>query len=189
MGAALAQPDTEDLRHQMQLLSGFATAGAGWTILPRLTVEEELNDNEFQQQAPRRWDLITSIAPGVAVVGDLPRIQLRLNYQPTLEMHVKEGSQNVITQQLNADGLLTIIPDLFFVDVRGISGVQATQGGIGGQGGSVRRALVPSHPTSLWLPAPRDSPSRTGVSRPASASRHTCFTDLATSAPARPAFR
>lgn len=143
MGADLAQPDVRDLQHQMQLLSGFATAGQGWTILPRISVEEEFDDNVFQVAHPRKADLISVLAPGVAVLGDLPRVQLRLNYQPMVEMHIKEGSQNVLTQQLNASGLFTVVPDAVFVDVRGISGVQATQGGIGGLGGLGQTGIGP----------------------------------------------
>lgn len=142
-GADLAQPDVQDLRHQMALLSGFGAAGAGWTILPRLSWEEEFTDNVLEEPRPRKADIVSVLAPGVAVLGDLPRIQIRLNYQPTLEMHVTEGSQNVLSQQLNADGLITAVPDAVFVDVRGVSGVQATNGGIGGLGGLGQAGVGP----------------------------------------------
>ena len=134
-GSDLSVPDQRDLQHQMQLLSGFASAGAGWTFLPRVSVEEEYTDNILQVQTPRRWDLSTIVAPGIAVLGDTGRVQLRLNYEPTLDMHLRTGSQNALTQQLNATGLVTIVPDLLFVDVRALAGVQATTGGIGGLGG------------------------------------------------------
>lgn len=133
----LTTPDLEDLQRQMGLASGFASFGSaqGWTILPRLTMEEEFTDNILEEQSPRRWDLTTIFAPGVIVLGNSDRAQLRLNYQPTLQMHLINGSQNVLAQQLNAVGTLTVVPDLFFVDVRGLAGVQATNGGIGGLGG------------------------------------------------------
>ncbi|HEY1932179.1 MAG TPA: hypothetical protein VGG99_09225 [Acetobacteraceae bacterium] len=143
MGADLAQPDVADLQHQMQLLSGFASAGAGWTILPRVSLEEQFDDNVLEESAPRKADLITVLAPGVSILGDLPRIQIRLDYQPTVEMHVKEGSQNVLTQQFNADGLITAVQDALFVDVRGVSGSQATEGGIGGLGGLGQAGIGP----------------------------------------------
>jgi uncharacterized protein (PEP-CTERM system associated) len=136
-GADLAAPDVQDLQHQMGLASGFAGLGleGGWVILPRITAEETLTDNVFEAHSPRQWDLTTILSPGVAVLGDTSRIQLRLNYAPTLEMHVEAGDQNVLAQQLNTVGTVTLVPDTFFVDLRAVAGVQATNGGIGGQGG------------------------------------------------------
>ena len=137
IGADLAKPDTEDLAHQMGLTSGFSSLGSaqGWTILPRLSLEEEFTDNVEEVTAPRRWDLTTIVAPGVAVLGNSDRAQLRLDYEPDLEMHVRTGSENILAQQFDAVGTFTIVPDMFYLDVRGLAGVQATNGGIGGLGG------------------------------------------------------
>ena len=133
----LAAPDVQDLQHQMGLTSGFASLGSqqGWTFLPRISLEEEFTDNVFEVPKPRRWDLTTIVAPGVSVLGNSDRAQLRLDYQPELEMHLINGSQNVLAQQLNAAGMLTLVPEIFFVDVRALAGVQATNGGVGGLGG------------------------------------------------------
>ncbi len=133
----LSTPDVQDLQHQMGLASGFASLGSqqGWTILPRISMEEEFTDNVFEVPSPRRWDLTTIIAPGVSVLGNSDRAQLRLDYQPELEMHAINGDQNVLVQQLNAVGTLTLVPELFFVDLRALAGVQATNGGVGGLGG------------------------------------------------------
>jgi len=149
-GADLAAPDVQDLQHQMGLASGFAGLGVegGWTILPRVTAEEAFTDNVYEAHSPRQWDLTTILSPGVAVLGDTARVQLRLNYAPTLEMHIEAGSQNVLTQQLNTVGTLTVVPDLFFVDVRGFAGVQATAGGIGGLGGLGQPGVGPITPGS-----------------------------------------
>lgn len=136
-GADLTQPDALDLSHQMGLTSGFASLGSaqGWTIVPRLSAEEAFTDNVNEVASPRVWDLTTILAPGVSVLGDSNRVQLRLDYEPDLELHLRSGPQNVLGQQLNTVGTLTIVPDVFFVDVRGLAGVQATNGGIGGLGG------------------------------------------------------
>jgi uncharacterized protein (PEP-CTERM system associated) len=142
-GADISQPDQQDVRHRMDLLSGFGSARGGWTVLPRITTGEMFNDNIFQVDSPRHWDFTTFVAPGVGIVGDTSRLQLRVDYQPTLNLNVKEGSQNTLTQQLNADGLVTIVPDLFFVDVRGVAGTQANEGGIGGMGGLGQTGISP----------------------------------------------
>jgi uncharacterized protein (PEP-CTERM system associated) len=143
IGADLSQPNQEDLSHQMGVPSGFAQAGPGWTILPWVGAGEVFNDNIFQVNSPRQWDFATIVAPGVAALGDLSRLQFRLNYQPTIDLHVKEGSQNALIQQLNVDGLLTVVPDLFYVDVRGVAGTQTIDGGIGGIGGLGQTGIGP----------------------------------------------
>lgn len=133
----LTTPDLRDLQHQMGLVGGFATLGSqqGWYILPRISLEEDFTDNVFEVPSPRRWDLTTIVAPGVSILGNSDRAQLRLDYQPALEMHLINGNQNVLAQQLNATGTLTLVQDLLFVDARALAGVQATNGGIGGLGG------------------------------------------------------
>ncbi len=134
-GTELAAPDAQDLRHQLQLANGLAApAGGGWTIVPRLDVQEALNDNVFQVASPRRIDLTTYISPGIAIAGETSHLQLMVNYSPTLEMFMVNGSQNALTQQLNAVGLLTLVPDRLYVDLRAIAGVQATNGLLGGYG-------------------------------------------------------
>lgn len=131
----LAAPDAQDLRHQLQIANGLAAPpGGGWTILPRIDVQEMLNDNIFQVSGPRRWDLVTYVSPGIAIAGETSHLQLTVNYSPTLEMYMQNGSQNALTQQLNAIGLLTLVPDRVFVDMRALAGVQATNGILGGMG-------------------------------------------------------
>jgi len=133
-GGELAAPDVQQLNHQMGLLSGFGSAPTGWTVSPSIGLQEAFTDNILQTHEPRRWDVITIISPGIDVVGDTSRVQLRLSYQPELQMHLRTGSENALTHQLNATGRITVIPDLLFVDVRGLAGVQSFSGGVGGLG-------------------------------------------------------
>lgn len=149
LGADLTQPSAPDRQDQTSPLPGFDQTRPGWTIVPWVSTEEMFNDNLFQLDAPRQWDLTTIVAPGVAVNGDSERLQLRLNYQPIIGLHIKEGSQNALIQQLNADGLVTVVPDRFFVDVRGVSGTQASGGGIGGIGGLGQVAIGPLTASSI----------------------------------------
>lgn len=134
-GTELSGPEAEDLAHQLQLVNGLsAPLGGGWTILPRINVQEELTDNVLQAHSPREADLISYVAPGIGIAGDLPRITLTLDYSPTLTLYTRHGDLNSLTQQLNAVGLVTLVPDFAYLDVRATSGVQNQYGAIGGIG-------------------------------------------------------
>jgi uncharacterized protein (PEP-CTERM system associated) len=134
-GTELAAPDAQDLRHQMQLSNGLLPpAGGGWTIVPRINFQEMLTDNALQANSPRQWDLISYFSPGIHIAGDMPRLQLNFDYAPALSMYARTSSLNALTQQMNGIGLVTAVPDLAFIDVRAVAGVQNIYGGIGGLG-------------------------------------------------------
>jgi len=137
LGSAAAS-DTSDataLAHQMQLLGPFgATVGPGWTFTPSLTLQEALNDNVFETQSNRSWDLISYLTPGLIVTANTQDVQLRLNYQPTLEYYARNTSQNQLAQNLNAIGNVTLWQDHLYLDVRAAAGVGSTSGSMPGLG-------------------------------------------------------
>jgi hypothetical protein len=134
-GTELATPDAQDLQHQLQLVNGLAAPpGGGWTIVPRIDWQEELTDNALQVHAPRQADLVTYIAPGIGITADLPRMQLSFSFAPTVTLHARTSDLNALTEQMNGLGSITLVPDLAYVDVRALSGVQSQYGGIGGLG-------------------------------------------------------
>jgi hypothetical protein len=134
-GTPLTGAESEDLAHQLQLVNGLsAPLGGGWTILPRINVQEELTDNVLQVHSPREADFISYVAPGIGIAGDLPRITVTLDYSPTLTLYTQHGDLNSVTQQLNAVGLVTLVPDLAYLDVRAVSGVQNQYGVVDGAG-------------------------------------------------------
>lgn len=152
-GTDLAAPDAQDLRHQLQLVNGLgAPAGGGWTFVPRFDFQEMLTDNVLQQHSPRAADLVTYFAPGFSLAGNLPRTSLRLSYAPTLAIYARQSSLDAITQQLSGIGSIILMPDLLFVDVRALSGVQSAYGGAGGlgsvgasaSGASTAQATIPT---------------------------------------------
>jgi hypothetical protein len=152
-GTELAAPDAQDLRHQLQMVNGLAApAGGGWTFVPRIDYQEMLTDNVQQQHAPRQADLVTYFAPGFNLAGDLPRLQMTLSYAPVLSIYARTSSLNSLTQQLYGLGTVTLVPELAYVDVRAISGVQSIYGGLGGLGtlgatsgaGATAQAAVPT---------------------------------------------
>jgi hypothetical protein len=135
VGTELAAPEARDLQNQLQLANGLvAPPGGGWTFLPRLDVQEMLTDNVLQQNTPRQWDIGTFVSPGISIAGNSPRLQLTLDYSPTLALYARTGPLNALTEQLNGVGLLTVVPELAYLDVRALAGVQGLYGGIGGLG-------------------------------------------------------
>ena len=130
----LAPTDAQDLRHQLQLVNGLVADPIGWTVTPRIGLQEVLSDNVLQAHSPRRWDLSTYIAPGIAITGNTKRAQLKFDYSPTLILNARTGSQNSLSQQLNGTANITAIEELAFIDLRALSGVQSARGALNGQG-------------------------------------------------------
>ena len=135
LGVDLPAQDAKGLQTQGKLIGRPTTGtGIGWSIVPRLTIQEMFTDNAYEVKSPRRFDASTVFSPGIAINADTPRIQMRFDYQPNLVVHAINGPLNALTQQLNLTGLITVIPDLAYVDVRGLSGVQSRLGGQAGSG-------------------------------------------------------
>jgi hypothetical protein len=134
-GTELTGPEAQDLQHQLQLANGFgAPAGGGWTIVPQISWQEMLTDNVFEAHSPRQWDIGTFISPGINIAGDLPRVTLTFSFAPTLSMYARTTELNALTYQMNGLASVTLVPDLAFVDIRALAGVQSEFGGIGGLG-------------------------------------------------------
>jgi uncharacterized protein (PEP-CTERM system associated) len=125
-GTDLPATDVSGLQNQLRLVNPAAQGNPGaWTIIPRISLQEEFTDNALELTSPRRSDLVTVISPGITILADTRTIKLNFDYQPSLMLHAVDGPLNVVTQQLNAFGTITIVPDLAFVDIRGASGVQS----------------------------------------------------------------
>jgi len=133
----LAAPDAQDLRHQMQTVGGASglTGSGGWIILPRLDATLLYTDNALQVSNPRQWDVASILAPGIGITADTNRLQLRFDYSPVMSTYARTTSQNSLSHYLNGTGLLTIVPEEVFVDLRAVAGVQPIAGGFGGLGG------------------------------------------------------
>ncbi len=129
------QPPESDLRHLLQMPSGFgAAAGPGWTFVPQLALDELFTDNILNTETNRRWDLLTLFTPSILINGDVPNAQVRLNYGPQFRLAARTPQVNDVTQQLLGTGQFTIIPDEFFVDARAVAGSSALGSGFGALG-------------------------------------------------------
>jgi uncharacterized protein (PEP-CTERM system associated) len=127
------EPSQSDLRHQLQLQSGFgaAQAGGGWSFTPAITFEEIWTDNILNTQTNRRWDLISAATPSISIFGDVPNAQVQFYYAPAFILAARTPEENRITNQLSGTALFTIIPDEFYVDARAFAGASPVGGGFG----------------------------------------------------------
>ena len=135
--SALSAPDAQDLTHQLQISNGLPIAGSGgggWSIRPRLTIQEALTDNVLQVHSPMRWDLTTIVSPGISIAGQTQRTVVRLDYAPVLIVNARTPSQNALNQQLNGTATITAIEEFAFIDIRALSGVQSLRGAAGAGG-------------------------------------------------------
>ena len=166
-GVELHPRDVEGLQAQQKLTSQTPPTNKGWTIVPRITVQEMFTDNALEVKSPRRFDMVTVIAPGISINADTPRVQLKLDYQPNLLLHAINGPLNAVTQQLNMVGLFTVIPDLAYVDVRGLSGVQSRLGGLSGSGslGSIDSGPITTGSISAAAAGGNGASSSQGLNR------------------------
>lgn len=102
----------------------------GWVILPRVDVSEAFNDNIFYTENNRSSDFITYITPAVSITGNTPSVLARIYYAPTGIIYASHGGQDMIAQNLNAFGTITVVPDVFYIDLRGYAAVRPTFGGL-----------------------------------------------------------
>jgi hypothetical protein len=150
----LPETDVNGLQNQLLLTNPAAVPNANaWTIIPRVTIQELFTDNVLEAASPRRADAITVVSPGISAVADTARLKLNLDYQPDLMLHAIDGPLNAITEHLTTTGLVTLVPDLAFIDLRALAGVQSTGGALATAGNLGSTNVGPQYAT----------PGQTGV--------------------------
>ncbi|HVW64307.1 MAG TPA: TIGR03016 family PEP-CTERM system-associated outer membrane protein [Nitrosospira sp.] len=98
---------------------GGGTMGAGWRVLPRLSLVETYSDNVRLQQNGQQ-DLVTQINPGLIVNGVGRRYTVNIDYTMNNLIYANLSNFNRIRHQLNAMGTAELVKDFFFVDGRAI---------------------------------------------------------------------
>jgi uncharacterized protein (PEP-CTERM system associated) len=76
-------------------------------------------------------DFITQVTPIFGVTADTARITGNLFYSPSLVIFAIHGNQNHLAHNLNAAATAIVVPDWFYVDVRGYVADQAISSGYG----------------------------------------------------------
>ena len=123
-----------DLRGQLQAyLPGVQvrTSGPAIQVTTSLGVDVGITDNALRVERPRRADVYTLISPSIQVSADTARVRANLSYTPQASIYAKTSSQTRFDQYGNASGLVTIVPDAIFLDLRGSVSQQSRTGGYG----------------------------------------------------------
>jgi len=120
------------------LLPGASAATArAFSVVPSIGLQEMATDNVFGTATDHSSDLVTTITPGLLLNADSARLQGTLNYAPNLQFYARNSDQNYAAQQLNGQALLTVVPDLLFLNMQAFVGQQSATGGLNPSGTAV----------------------------------------------------
>jgi uncharacterized protein (PEP-CTERM system associated) len=104
-------------------------AQQAFTFMPSVSDIEEFTDNAFFTPTHTRSDLITTLAPAINITGQSARLRGTLNYSPIASLYALTPAEDVVGQNLYANGIATVVPNTLFFDARGyMSLVPSTPG-------------------------------------------------------------
>lgn len=128
-----------NLRNQVSSLLASGPApllGPNFIITPSIGVDVGVTDNALQASSPRRADVFTLISPAISLTGDTARLQVNATYSPVVSAFAQTSSRTRVDQYLSGDALATVVPDLFYVDLRSFITQSSITGGYGPYGSS-----------------------------------------------------
>ena len=111
------------------LVTGLGAAPApphALTLTTSIGVQELATDNVLQVSNPKRSDFVTLITPTIAIDGQTSRLSANLYYSPTAQIYARTSQQNQVAQNFGGQALVTVVPDLFYVDLRGSGSQQSS---------------------------------------------------------------
>jgi len=104
-----------------------------YLIRPYASVAETFTDNVHYVHAPRDAAAITTLAPGLSISADTPRLQAVLTGNLNSYFYVPTSNLNQVTGSLYANGFGTVVPDALFVDLNSFITQSSTLPGFGFQ--------------------------------------------------------
>jgi hypothetical protein len=130
------QGEPTDLTSQIGPAGPFSgLPSPGWTFTPRAGIQTSYNDNVLATHSDHRWDSVNYFTAGLTIQGNTDRVNARFDYAPTMAIYARTPSLNYLSHNFTGNGSITFVPDLFYMDVRGLAGVQPRNGtGFGASG-------------------------------------------------------
>jgi hypothetical protein len=105
-----------------------------YLIRPYASVSETLTDNVHAVHSPRDAAAYTSLAPGVSISADTPRLQAVLSGNLNTYLYIPSSTNlNQVTGSLYANGFGTIVPDALFINLNSVVTQSTTVPGFGFQ--------------------------------------------------------
>lgn len=143
-GAQSLLPETgtttnvEGLRQQIEGLYGIdgetggTPAEPGWTVVPSISLVQEWTSNGGGSGSGKQQDsFITMIQPSLLVNADTNLVKGTLSWAPTASLYESSPDQNQFANNLNANAIVTLLPEHLFLKLYGYGALQATSGGLG----------------------------------------------------------
>ncbi len=136
-GSSPISTDATDLTPYLGPQGAFSgVVPPGFTFTPRIGGQTGFNSNVLASPTNPRADWVNYLTPGITVTANTSRVEARLDYSPTLGIYARTPGQNFLGQNFTGNGQVTVVNDLFYVDLRGFAGVQPRNGaGFGGTTG------------------------------------------------------
>lgn len=105
--------------------------GRGWEVTPSLGVQGVATDNVRNSRTRVESDVYTNIVPGIAASADTDHLRGQFNYHPTIRLNAQASDQNRLDHRFNGSGLVTVLPELLFLDVRAFGSVRPVSSSLG----------------------------------------------------------
>lgn len=118
------------------------------TVATYLSGQELVTDNVLLTPTNTRSDFVTTVSPGITLNADTNRLQAKLDYSPTIFQYAFTPGQNLIGQNLYANGTATLARDLLFFDARAYATLQPSAPGLT-TGASTAAPILPSAGTAV----------------------------------------
>ncbi len=111
------------------LLSGQPSVNTGlpWTFNGALDVEVGATDSPGGG-GNGGWQPFILIAPDLNLQGVTSRLNVSLNYSPRLAYYPSSASQTLLSNNFNGTATATVVPDLLYFNVRGLTGISSRFG-------------------------------------------------------------
>jgi len=100
--------------------AGGLQAQPPWWFTPSVEIGEAYNDNVnlASKGTPMVWDYITTITPGLNLVGNTARTNVNLTYDPQVLIFARSNNTDTVQQRLLATGRTEIVKETLFFDAQ-----------------------------------------------------------------------
>jgi uncharacterized protein (PEP-CTERM system associated) len=96
-----------------------APGAPAWSVIPRIGIRETFTDNARLSSTDSESDLLSQISAGVSITGRTPSLDVNFDYAALLRRNIVATEQDGLSHYGFATAHAIVIPDRFFLDVRG----------------------------------------------------------------------